>query len=173
MDDNALMARLAAGDTEALEELIARHRAAAMHQAEAMLGDHALAEDIVQEAFARVYLLRHRYKPEFAFTTYLAAMVRNLCIDQMRRQKVRQKAAEAFPAGEADSAEAMFLARESRMQLWNELRSLDEADRALLTGYALEGLSYQALARKLHMTLPQVKMRLHRIRKRLRKERDE
>ena len=44
MDDNALMARLAAGDTEALEELIARHRAAAMHQAEAMLGDHALGE---------------------------------------------------------------------------------------------------------------------------------
>ena len=173
MDDNALMARLAAGDTEALEELIARHRAAAMHQAEAMLGDHALAEDMVQEAFARVYLLRHRYKPEFAFTTYLAAMVRNLCIDQMRRQKVRQKAAEVLLPGEADSAEAMFLARESRVQLWNELRSLDEGDRALLTGYALEGLSYQALARKLHMTLPQVKMRLHRIRKRLRKERDE
>lgn len=170
MDDNQLMARLAAGDESALEELILRHRTAALRQAQGILGDHALAEDMVQEAFARVYLLRYKYRPDFAFTTYLRTLVRNLCIDQLRRRRV---AAEAQPQGEADSAEVAYWERERRMQLWNELRSLDEADRALLTGYALDGLSYRELAQLTGLSLTTVKIRLHRIRKRLRKERDD
>jgi len=170
MDDNQLMARLAAGDESALEELILRHREAALHQARSILNDHALAEDMVQEAFARVYLLRHKYRPDFAFTTYLRVLVRNLCLDQLRR---RRRTADIPPPGEADSAEAVYWQKERRLRLWNELRSLDETDRALLTGYALEGLSYRELAQATGLSQPTVKIRLHRIRKRLRKERDD
>lgn len=172
MDDNALMARLALGDVQALEELIRRHRPAALRQAEGILQDAALAEDVTQEAFTRVYLLRHDYRPEFAFTTYLRVMVHNLCIDQLRRRKAAPVPMEQLPQGESASAEAAFLAREHRMRLWNELRALPPADQALLTGYALEGLSYRALARLHGLSVPQVKIRLHRIRKRL-KERDQ
>lgn len=172
MDDNQLMARLALGDTAALEELILRHRGAALQQALSILQDHALAEDVVQEAFARVYLLRHKYRGDFAFTTYMRVLVRNLCIDQLRRR--RSAPAESLPEGTADSAEAAYWQRERRMQLWNELRALDKADQALLTGYALEGLSYRELAQATGLSLPTVKIRLHRIRQRLRsKERDE
>lgn len=172
MDDNALMARLAAGDPDALEELLRRHREAALRQAQSMLQDRTLAEDIVQEAFARIYLLRHSYRPDFAFTTFLRVMVRNLCIDQARRQKRSPMLLEQLPERECSSAEETYLARESRMQLWDQLRGLDEKDRLLLIGYALEGKSYRELARQHGLTLPQVKIRLHRIRKRL-KERDE
>ena len=60
------------------------------------------------------------------------------------------------------------------MQLWNELRRLTPTDQALLTGYALEGRSYRELAQAQGLSLPQVKIRLHRIRNRLRsKERDD
>lgn len=174
MDDHALMARLAQGDTAALEELIRRHRDQALAQAGSILRDPALAEDVVQEAFARVYLLRHRYRATFAFTTYLHAVVRNLCIDQLRRRRQAPVPLEDMPQGAADSAEAAYLAQEGQMQLWNQLRSLPEKDQALLIGYALEGMSYQQLARQQGMSLPQVKIRLHRIRKRLRnKERDD
>ena len=78
MDDNELMARLKMGDTDALALLIRRHRSWALARAEDMLHDGALAEDVVQEAFARVYLLRERYRPEFAFATWLGVLVRNL-----------------------------------------------------------------------------------------------
>lgn len=172
MDDNALMARLARGDEAALEELIRRHRAAAVHQAEGILHDAALAEDMAQEAFARVYLLRASYRPDFAFTTYLRAMVRNLCIDQLRRRRIAPLPVEELPAGEDASAEAVYLAQERRMVLWNRLRGLPEQDRALLTGYALEGKSYRELAGLHGISLAQVRIRLHRIRKRL-KERDD
>ena len=75
--------------------------------------------------------------------------------------------------GSEDSAEAVFLRKEARLALLNELASLGDTDRALLTGFALEGESYQALARRTGLTLGQVKIRLHRIRRRLRdKERE-
>ena len=174
MDDNELMARLKMGDTDALALLIRRHRSWALARAEDMLHDGALAEDVVQEAFARVYLLRERYRQEFAFATWLGVLVRNLCIDQLRRRRLAPMPVEPLPeAGSEDSAEAVFLRKEARLALLNELASLGDTDRALLTGFALEGESYQALARRTGLTLGQVKIRLHRIRRRLRdKERE-
>ena len=174
MDDNELMARLKMGDTDALALLIRRHRSWARARAEDMLHDGALAEDVVQEAFARVYLLRERYRPEFAFATWLGVLVRNLCIDQLRRRRLAPMPVAPLPeAGCEDSAEAVFLRKEARLALLNELASLGDTDRALLTGFALEGESYQALARRTGLTLGQVKIRLHRIRRRLRdKERE-
>ena len=174
MDDNELMARLKMGDTDALALLIRRHRSWALARAEDMLHDGALAEDVVQEAFARVYLLRERYRPEFAFATWLGVLVRNLCIDQLRRRRLAPMPVEPLPeTGSEDSAEAVFLRKEARLALLNELASLGDTDRALLTGFALEGESYPALARRTGLTLGQVKIRLHRIRRRLRdKERE-
>ena len=172
MDDQELMARLAAGDNAALEELMRRHRPAALRQARSMLGDESLAQDAVQEAFVRVYLLRASYRPEFAFTTYLAAIVRNLCLDEIRRRRLRPVPAQDLPEGLEGSAEAAWLEKEKRMALWRSLSRLSAQDQALLTGYALEGLTYQQLARREGLPLTQVRIRLHRIRKRLRKERD-
>ena len=172
MDDQELMARLAAGDNAALEELMRRHRTAALRQARSMLGDESLAQDAVQEAFVRVYLLRASYRPEFAFTTYLAAIVRNLCLDEIRRRRLRPVPAADLPEGLEGSAEAAWLEKEKRMALWRSLSRLSAQDQALLTGYALEGLTYQQLARREGLSLTQVRIRLHRIRQRLRKERD-
>ena len=168
MDDNELMARLKRGDTDALTLLIRRHRPWALARAEGML------HDVVQEAFVRVYLLRDRYSSAFAFSTWLGVLVRNLCIDQMRRRHLSPMPMEPLPeTGSEDSAEAAFLRKETRLALLSKLAALDDTDRALLTGFALEGESYQALAWRTGLTLGQVKIRLHRIRKRLRdKERE-
>lgn len=169
MDDNELMSRLALGDLDALTELVRRHRPWAEHLAESLLGDPAAAEDVAQEAFARVYLLRQRYQPTFAFRTWLGVMVRRLCIDQLRRQKRAPLLTDQLPEGLVDSAEEAALAREKRMELWEALYALPDQDRRLLEGYALEGLSYRELAQREHMSLSLVKIRLHRIRKLLQK----
>lgn len=173
MEDNELMARLARGEEEALAELIHRHRGAAQRQAEAMLQDAALAEDVVMEAFARVYLLRHRYRADFAFTTYLAVLVRRLCLDQWRKRRRGPVPLAEVPEGAAASAEAEYLRREGRLRLWQTLGELPEKDQALLTGFALDGLSYQALAKREGLTVGQVRIRLHRIRKKLRDKEDD
>lgn len=172
-EDRQLMARLQQGDDTALESLILRHRAAAEQYASSLLHDSSLAEDMAQEAFARVYLYRAAFRPEFAFRTWLMAMVRHLCIDQLRRRKRAAVPLERLPDIPTDSAEAAFLARLRRMQLMDELAALQEPDRTLLLGYALEERSYQALAKETGLSVAQVRVRLHRLRKRLKaKERD-
>ena len=174
MTDHELMARLNAGDQDALAELMARHRPAAVEEARRLLGDAALAEDMAQEAFARVYLARARYRADFTFRTWLISIVRHLCVDQLRRLKRGPVPSDALPERPSPSAESEYLAMERRMRLWDELAALSELDANLLTGYALEGLSYRELAARYRLSAGQVKIRLHRIRKRLRaKERDE
>ena len=174
MTDHELMASLKLGDTTALEELIDRHRAAAVAYARLMLGDDGLAEDVAQEAFARVYLARQQYQASYTFRTWLMTMVRNLCIDQLRRLRRTPLPTDVLPELPVPSPESEYLALERRMRLWNDLRALSEEDQALLTGFALEQLSYRDLARRHGLTTAQVKLRLHRLRKRLReKERDD
>lgn len=173
MTDHELMARLAQGDTDALEELMRRHRSAAVEEARRLLRDDALAEDVAQEAFARVYLARDRYRPVYEFRTWLMTMVRNLCVDQLRRRKLGPVPVDVLPEKPSPSAESEYLALERRMRLWNQLAALSPTDAGLLTGYALEEMSYRELAERYGLSVPQVKIRLHRLRKRLREERDD
>ena len=85
------------------------------------------------------------------------------------------KEAEQKKAEILSQAEGEALRREERMRLWDAIAALDERDRALLEGFALAGMSYRELAQRRGMTTAQVKLRLHRIRRRLRamKEEDE
>ena len=114
-----------------------------------------------------MYLLRQSYQPTFAFRTYLAVLVRRLCIDQLRRRRRQAVPMSELPEGAEDSAESLFLKKEKRLRLWSMIAELNEVDRGLLEGFALDGLSYRELAARFHLTLPQVRIRLHRIRKKL------
>jgi RNA polymerase sigma-70 factor (ECF subfamily) len=75
-----------------------------------------------------------------------------------------------MPEPFVDSAEAEYMARWERTGRMQRIAELDERDRRLLLGFALEGKSTRELARENGMTDDQVRIRLHRIRKRLKKE---
>ena len=87
VDDVQLMARLAAGDRTALGTLVQRHQRRVLELAYRTTGNHALAEDIGQEAFLRVWRSAKRYKPTAQFTTWLYRIVVNLCLDAFKRRK--------------------------------------------------------------------------------------
>lgn len=167
MEDNELMARLALGDTDALTALIARHRSWVERMAAQLLHDDTEAQDVAQEVFARVYLLRQRYQPTFAFRTYLGVIVRSLCADRLRRAHRAPLLPGSLPESPVPSAEEAFLQQEDDVHLWRLIADLPAEDRALLEGYALSGLKYRELAQRLNLTPGQVKIRLHRIRRRL------
>lgn len=171
--DSQLMARLCQGDDSALDQLIARHRGSAEQYARALVRDAGEAEDAVMDAFARVYLLRERYQPAFSFQAWLRVLVRSRCLDLLRRRARRPVPMDELPPGGlAESPEALALQREERLRIWRLLEELSDADQRLLLGYAVHGRSYRELAQALHLSLPQVRVRLHRIRRRLRRKED-
>jgi RNA polymerase sigma-70 factor (ECF subfamily) len=88
--DNDLFALYLGGDCEAFRELFRRHARGLFNFAFRMLGDPSIAEEVAQEAFTRVV----RSPPDLGrgtkFSTYLYSVGRNLCIDELRRRRVRR-----------------------------------------------------------------------------------
>src|ERR1044072_1201736 len=83
--DHDLMARAAQGDERAFRMLAQRHAAGAHRGARRIVGSEALAEDIVQDAFLRVWINAPRWRPDAAFRTWLYRIVVNLCLNAKRR----------------------------------------------------------------------------------------
>ena len=83
--DHDLMARAAKGDGRAFRTLAERHTGAALRLARRILGNGAMAEDVVQDALLRVWINAPRWRPEAAFRTWLYRIVVNLCLNAKRR----------------------------------------------------------------------------------------
>jgi RNA polymerase sigma-70 factor, ECF subfamily len=88
--DELLLVRHAAGDRTAFVLLVRRHQTGLFNFALRNLRDRTAAEDIVQEAFARVAQSASEFKADARFTTWVYTIVRNLCIDQIRRTSLRR-----------------------------------------------------------------------------------
>src|SRR3954468_258727 len=87
IDDAALMAEVARGDTVAFERLIERHQALVIGTVGRMLGSNSDVEDLAQQVFLRVWRSAARYVPRAKFTTWLLKITRNLVFNEMRRTK--------------------------------------------------------------------------------------
>jgi len=85
--DVALMQRLADGEDLALNEIMSRWREKVAAFLLRMVGNHAIAMDLTQETFVRLYTSRHSYKPVAAFSTYLFHIAANLARSQARWKK--------------------------------------------------------------------------------------
>ena len=83
--DHDLMARVARGDQLAFRLLSRRHARAALALARRIVGNDAIAEELVQEAFLRVWVNAPRWRPQAAFRTWLYRIVINLCLNETRR----------------------------------------------------------------------------------------
>lgn len=88
--DEVLVARYQGGDRAALTTLVRRHQLALYNFALRHVRERTAAEDIVQEAFVRVAQSAHDFKADARFTTWVYTIVRNLCIDQLRKAAHRR-----------------------------------------------------------------------------------
>ena len=82
--DLDLMLRVRQGDSASFDELLRRYRLPLVKYFCRMVRDQALAEDLAQEAFLRVYKARHRYRPDARFTTWLYRIATNLALNAIR-----------------------------------------------------------------------------------------
>src|SRR5438552_11657704 len=89
IDDAALMAEVARGDTVAFERLVERHQALVIGTVARMLGSNSEVEDIAQQVFIRVWKSAGRYTPRAKFTTWLLKITRNLVFNELRRTRRR------------------------------------------------------------------------------------
>lgn len=86
--DEALLARVAAGDPAAIRSLVAAKLPRLLALAGRMLGESAEAEDVAQETFVRAWKQARNWRPGGArFDTWLHRVALNLCYDRLRRRR--------------------------------------------------------------------------------------
>ena len=91
--DESLVAQVARGNSAALEVLYDRYASRVLGISLKILGEQALAEDILQETFWRVWQSAATFQPQLGpFTGWLFRIARNLAIDAYRRRNVRPQA---------------------------------------------------------------------------------
>jgi len=109
VDDAVLIRAAQRGDEDAFERLVRAHDEGVLRLAMNLLRSPEDARDVYQEAFLRVYRNLHKFRFDCSFHTWLYRIVTNLCLDHLRKRKVRREepAAVETEGGELDRMEAM------------------------------------------------------------------
>jgi RNA polymerase sigma-70 factor (ECF subfamily) len=79
------------GDQEAFEQLVRAYDQSVLRLAMNLLRSPEDARDVYQEAFLRVYRNLHAFRFDCSFHTWLYRIVTNICLDQLRKRKVRKE----------------------------------------------------------------------------------
>lgn len=157
LSDEILAARVARGDSSALEALYDRHASAVLGILLKVIGDRAVAEDALQETFWRVWKGASTYESQRgSFTSWLFRIARNLAIDAHRRMNVRPQALGSVEDGDtladrtpdpdsdvAEQAQADFRNRQVRIAL----AALPRVQRQVIELAYFYGMTRQEIAK--------------------------
>ena len=164
------------GSAKAYDELLRCYRKSVYHVALRMVRNPDDADDLTMEAFAKAFGHLSRYRPQFAFSTWLFRIATNACIDFVRRKKLHTQplnVAVALGDGEsflldvcdhAPNPQEAFI-RQQRMEVVQQAVTRLPAKYARLVRLRyFEELSYAEVATELEAPLGTVKAQLFRAR---------
>jgi RNA polymerase sigma-70 factor (ECF subfamily) len=176
-DDASLLAQIARAQMDALDELYDRYNRLVFSVAYAILGDHAIAEEVTMDVFVRVWQRAKTYQPERGkVSTWLIAIARHQAIDVLRWNK-RQPQAGSLDWDIPSSQNGFALrAPEERAELSLERKRVfealaqlpDEQRQALALAY-FKGYTHSQIAEVLKEPLGTVKTRIRLGMQKLRK----
>jgi RNA polymerase sigma-70 factor (ECF subfamily) len=162
-----LLARFAAGDREAFEELFRREQAAVFRWIVRIVRDRATAEDLTIEAFWRVYRAHGRFDPRRGFDGWVRRIATNVALDHLRvarREAELPNQLEAEPEG--NPAERRELNRAIRAAF----ARLPARLRVAATLALIEEEPYSEIADALGVSVTAVKSRVFRALRLLRRD---
>lgn len=159
--DEELMARYAAGDLEAFEELFGRYEARAYGFFLRRTRSPSRADDLYQQLFLRVHRARSRYDPTRPFSPWFFQIARRLLVDDHRRAFRSQEISIADREVCADRVESDQLLVD-RERLGAALGSLSGEERELVLSAKLDGVGYPELAGRLGKSVGAVKKAVSR-----------
>ena len=102
-DEHTLLERLTRSDAAALERIIGAYQAPLTAYASRLLDEIDAAEDTVADAFTRLWDARATLRPR-SLRSYLFAVARNLCLDELRRRRSRWRIARLWGEAAAPAA---------------------------------------------------------------------
>ena len=124
LDETAVIQAVQRGDADAFERLVHAYDQSVLRLAMNLLRSPEDARDVYQEAFLRVYRNIHTFRFDCSFHTWLYRIVTNICLDHLRKRKVRREEAAIVdtadgPVDRMDSFEQEGAHSDPERRLWN------------------------------------------------------
>jgi RNA polymerase sigma-70 factor (ECF subfamily) len=165
-DSAKVVAALQAGDRKALERLYIAHRPGLFVYVNRMVSDRAVAEEIVQDLFIRVWRCRQELELRGTLRSYLYAAGRNHAINHLKRRKVAHRwwqrkseiLTQGSPVQQGDSAAY----RELSESVESAIAALPERTRLVFTLSRNGGLTYPEIAKEMGISVKTVESQMAR-----------
>jgi RNA polymerase sigma-70 factor (ECF subfamily) len=170
--DAELMLRVKEGDGTSVGVLLEKHRASVIHFVYRLVQEQAIAEELAQEVFLRVYRSRSSYAPTAKFKTWLFRIATHLALNWLRDER-HARGQERLDDGPADlparqisdrrpSVEQEMVHEVKREEIRQAVAALPEKQRAAVLMHKYEEMEYTQIAKVLGCSDSAVKSLLFR-----------
>ena len=170
--DAELMLRVKEGDSASFGVLLDKHRLSVVHFLQRMVQNHAVAEELAQEVFLRVYRSRSTYEPTAKFTTWLFRIATHLALNSLRDGK-NERSQERLDGDSSDlpvrqvsdrqpTVEQNMVYQARLDEVRRAVASLPEKQRAAVLMHKYEEMEYAQIAKVLSCSESAVKSLLFR-----------
>jgi len=173
--DAAMMLRVAAGDEACFNLLVEKYHRAMIHFLFRMVHNQAIAEELAQEVFLRVYRSRESYRAEAKFTTWLYRIATNLAVNHARDTRRERGAQTVYldapdeesgttpdVADDRPTVEQTLLRDERMASIRAHVMALPERQRTAVLMHKYQGLDYRQIGEVLKLSESATKSLLFR-----------
>jgi RNA polymerase sigma-70 factor (ECF subfamily) len=179
LQDCFLVREAQRGNQAAFEQLVHTYDHAVLRLALRLTGSESDAQDIHQEAFLKVYKKLDGFRFESSFSTWIYRIVTNVCLDHMRRNRVRSKNNALEVTGDdvlkqlpddrpGNNPEQQLLGQELSAQILRALQKLTPHERVVFDLKHFQGLKLRSVSEILDVSEGSVKTTFFRATKKLR-----
>ncbi len=180
-DESEIIRRCLAGDERAHRELMRRYERPVFSVAMRMLRQREDAEDVTQETFVRMFRALDRYDPSRPFAAWLFTITSRLCIDLLRRRRIRPLPLVRQEMGSSEEEtidvpdaspgpDTVTQHREEERRVVEMIEALPPHYRIVVMMRHQQDMAYEEIAAALELPLNTVRSRLHRARMDLKEE---
>jgi len=173
--DAAIMLRVAAGDEAGFNYLVEKYHRAMIHFLFRMVRNQAIAEELAQEVFLRVYRSRESYRAEAKFTTWLYRIATNLAVNHARDTRHERSAQTIYldapdeesgttpdVADDEPSVEQRMMRDERMAAIRTHVMALPERQRMAVLMHKYQGMDYRQIGDVLKLSESATKSLLFR-----------
>lgn len=171
VNDADLMLRVKEGDEHSFADLLSRHRDPVVNFLYRMVQNSAVAEELAQDVFLRVYRARHTYAPSAKFTTWLYCISTNVALNHLRDGR-RARHTEALDDPDSSVARVLrspeptveehMVADSLGWEVRRAVQELPDKQRAAVLLHKYQELDYRQIAAALDCSESAVKSILFR-----------
>lgn len=176
IDEGPIVAAARRGDRAAFGTLVKAYQRRAYAAAYGIVGNRDDALDLAQESFVRAYRAMHRFDPAMPFYPWLHQIVRNTCLNHLKRKKRRGEQSldelmeQGYDAREEEAGPSEVMQQDDlKRQVAAAMAKVSPEHREILRLRHMNDLSYAEIASMLDIPIGTVMSRLHAARKALKK----